>query len=344
MNKEQISESLRQLDAAENIVILGHRNPDGDAIGATLGLAHYLRAKGKNCTVMMPNDFPKFLAWIPGASDILIFEHYPAKAVGLLKSADLVYTLDFNHFSRVGEEMQRALEGLESNFIMIDHHQQPEGYAVVTYSDPSMSSTCEMVYHYIAALGDQELLTKELAQCLYVGIMTDTGSFRFAATTSTTHRIIAHLMDLGAKNDYIHQQVYDTNSESRMALLGTALRNMVVLADRQVAYITLSKEELESGAYKKGDTEGFVNYGLSLEGIVFAVIFIENIGEEYIKISFRSKGSFSVNEFARAHFQGGGHDNAAGGRSEMNMADTIEKFESLLPTYQQQIAESISCE
>lgn len=289
----------------------------------------------------MPNEFPDFLKWMPGAEDILLFETHPGKATGVLKNADLIFTLDFNHFSRVGNDMQPTLEALDTHFIMIDHHQQPADYATVTYSNASMSSTCEMVYHFITALGKIKLLNQDIAHCLYAGIMTDTGSFRFSATTSTTHKIVAHLIDLGAKNHYIHQKVYDTNSPSRLTLLGIALKNMVVLPEHKTAFITLSRQEMEMVDFKKGDTEGFVNYGLGLKGIVFAAIFIENIGEAYIKISFRSKGTFSVNQFARNYFNGGGHDNAAGGRSNTSMEETIAYFKDLLPKHETQLAQSL---
>jgi len=193
-----------------------------------------------------------------------------------------------------------------------------------------MSSTCEMVYNFIEYLGDTDKITPEMANCMYAGIMTDTGSFKFPSTTSQTHQVIASLIDKGAENTEIHRQIYDTNSPSRLHLLGTALNNMVILNQYRTSYITLSQEELDKYGYKKGDTEGFVNYGLTIEGIRFAVIFIENKEEGIIKISFRSVGDFSVNEFARAHFHGGGHDNAAGGKSDLSIEATITKFVSLL--------------
>ena len=233
--------------------------------------------------------------------------------------------------------MQQALEASEATFIMIDHHQEPANYADYTYSDTSMSSTCEMVYHFIERLRAKNKITPEIASCLYTGIMTDTGSFRFSSTTPNTHRVVADLIEKGAENSKIHQDVFDTNSESRLQLLGVALQNLKVNRQFRTAYITISQEELDAHNFKKGDTEGFVNYGLSLDGIVFAAIFIENKQEGIIKISFRSKGDFSVNTFARAHFNGGGHNNAAGGRSEMSMNDTIVEFNKLLPEYKEQL-------
>lgn len=336
MNLEDIKRIKGLLSTPQRIAIIPHKNPDGDAIGSTLGLWHYLNNMGQNATIVSPNDAPKFLKWMPGSDKILNFEVENAQAVRVLKEATLIFTLDFNHLGRVGQ-MQSNLEEATADFIMIDHHQEPSDYALVTYSDVTMSSTCEMVYNFINFLGDTDKITAEMANCLYAGIMTDTGSFKFSSTTSTTHRIVADLIDRGAKNTYIHNVVFDTNSPSRLHLLGCALKNMVILEDYATAYITLSQEELDTYNYKKGDTEGFVNYGLTLDGIRFAVIFIENKEEGIIKISFRSEGDFSVNEFARAHFQGGGHHNAAGGKSDVSLKETEEYFVSLLPKYKNDI-------
>jgi len=220
---------------------------------------------------------------------------------------------------------------------MIDHHQAPDDYALVTYSDVSKSSTCEMVYEFINYLGDIDTITAEMANVLYTGIMTDTGSFKFKSTTSRTHIIIADLIEKGAQNTAIHRQIYDTNSPSRLHLLGCALKNMVILEQYRTAYITLSQDELDRYQFKKGDTEGFVNYGLTLEGIIFALIFIENKEEGIIKISLRSVGEFSVNEFSRKHFEGGGHTNAAGGKSDESMEQTIQNFLGYLEAYKKEL-------
>ena len=216
---------------------------------------------------------------------------------------------------------------------MVDHHQEPSDYAKIMYSDVHMSSTCEMVYHLLDYLDATDEITSEMANCIYTGIMTDTGSFKFKATTSTTHRIIADLIDKGADNTAIHSRIYDTNSPSRLHLLGCALKNMVILEAYNTTYITLSQEELDQYKFNKGDTEGFVNYGLTLENIRFAVIFIENKEEGILKISFRSAGDFDVNNFARQFFNGGGHTNAAGGKSDFSIAKTTSYFESLLPQF-----------
>ncbi len=229
--------------------------------------------------------------------------------------------------------MESVLAESKAIKIMIDHHQAPDDYATYVFSDVSMSSTSEMVYHFINFLDDSELIDRDIATCLYTGIMTDTGSFRFPSTSSKTHEIIAHLIEKGASNSEIHNNVFDTNSYKSLQLLGCALTNLKVVPELRTAYITLSQEELNRYDYKKGDTEGIVNYGLSLENIVLAAIFIEDKQEGIIKISLRSKGDFSVNDMARAHFNGGGHINAAGGKSYLSLNDTVEKFISILPSY-----------
>lgn len=337
MNFEIIDAVKKLLAEPQKIVIVPHKNPDGDAIGSTLGLWHYLRNNGQEAVIVVPNDYPKFLKWMPGSGDILNFERENAQAKSKIKEATVVFTLDFNHLGRIGQ-MEKPLEEATASFVMIDHHQAPSDYAEIVYSDVNMSSTCEMVYNFIEALdGGTDKITAEIANCLYTGIMTDTGSFKFRSTTGRTHRVVADLIDKGAENTEIHHRVFDTNTPARLHLLGCALKNMVILEKYRTAYITLSQEELDAHDYQKGDTEGFVNYGLTLEGIMFAVIFIENKEEGIIKISFRSIGDFSVNEFARNHFEGGGHNNAAGGRSTLTLTETVERFEALLEKYQEQL-------
>lgn len=332
----RILEITAELDTAENIVIVPHKGPDGDAMGSSLGLYHFLKDKGHTVHVISPNDYPHFLKWLPGNEEVIIYESEKEKADKLISEAEVVFTLDFNHLSRCGL-MQDSLMTSEAVFVMIDHHQEPSDYADYTYSDANMSSTCEMVYRFIDKLRASKKITPQIATCLYTGIMTDTGSFRFASTSSDTHRVIADLIDKGAKNDRIHNNIFDTNSENKLQLLGTALKNLKVNKDLRTAYISLSHEELDRHNFKKGDTEGFVNYGLSLEGIIFAVIFIEKENEDMVKISFRSKGDFDVNKFARTHFDGGGHINAAGGRSDLSLNDTIVKFNRILPEYKEEL-------
>ncbi|WCO00729.1 DHH family phosphoesterase [Psychroserpens ponticola] len=336
MNKDDINSIKTLLSSPKAIVIIPHKNPDGDAIGSTLGLYHYLKQYNHNVTIIAPNDYPHFLKWMPEEHSILKYDNKKEDCDALIYNAELIFTLDFNSLGRIGN-METVVSNSESIKIMIDHHQQPDDYAKYMYSDVSMSSTCEMVFNFIEMLNDVNKINSDIATCLYTGIMTDTGSFRFASTTSATHTIIGQLIQKGANNSEIHNNIYDTNSYARLQLLGRALSNLKVIPEYRTAYITLTQEELNTFDFKKGDTEGFVNYGLSLKGIIFAAIFIESHQDEIIKISLRSKGDFSVNELSRAHFHGGGHTNAAGGKSDLNLKETIEKFISILPTYKKDL-------
>ena len=332
MNTAEILDLKKILSTPKKVVIVPHKNPDGDAMGSTLGLYHYLEKLGHSATVIAPNDYPEFLKWIPGTESVVIHEKELAVADALISDADLIFTLDFNALHRCGA-MEIPIENSKAIKVMIDHHQQPDAYAAFMYSDVTMCSTCQMVYHFIEKMGDLDLIDITIGEALYTGIMTDTASFRFPLTTSTTHRVIAHLIDVGVEKSKIHNSVYDTNSFGRLQLLGCALNNLRFLENFKTAYISLSNKELDAHGFEKGDTEGLVNYGLSLKGAKFAVIFIEHKEESIIKISFRSKGSFDVNEFARTHFHGGGHKNASGGRSTLNLEDTIANFISILEDY-----------
>jgi len=340
MNKNEIKEIKALLSSSQNVVIVPHRNPDGDAIGACLALYHYLKNTGHNATVVAPNDYPDFLKWLPGSKDVYKFDMQNRQSKKAIDEASIVFLLDFNALHRVGSDMQNTLEEFAGNFVMIDHHQEPDPIAKFLYSDVSICSTCQMVYHFLEKLADLEAINADIATCIYTGIMTDTGSFRFPSTTSTTHRIIADLIDRGADNAKIHNNVYDTNSYSKIQLLGRALSNMKVITALKTAYISLSQDELNEFNYKKGDTEGIVNYALSLKGIIFAVIFIEDVEQKIIKISLRSKGEFSVNKFSRTHFNGGGHDNAAGGKSIESLDATILNFLKIIPAYKNDLLHS----
>ena len=339
MTKQDISEIKSLLASPKKIAIVTHKNPDGDAIGSSLALFHYLTKINHFVTVITPNDYPDFLKWVPGQDLILKFDSQNSQSVEALNNADIIFTLDFNAFHRAGD-MENTLAENKSLKIMIDHHQQPDPYAKYTYSDVSMSSTCEMIYNFIEMLGNLDHLDSNMATAIYLGIMTDTGSFRFNSTTSRTPRVIADLIDKGAENTFIHNQVYDTNSYNRLQLLGCALSNLKVLPEYRAAYITLTLSELQRFDYKKGDTEGFVNYALSLDNIVLAAIFIEDAQQNIVKISLRSKGDFSVNLMSRSHFEGGGHTNAAGGKSDLPIKETVEKFISILPQYKSALNEA----
>lgn len=336
MTATEIQELKDKFSKPVKVVIIPHKNPDGDAIGSCLGLYHFLKQYSCELSIVSPNEFPDFLKWMPGANDILIHETQLSQAKQRIESADLVFTLDFNSLSRING-VADTLQHFNGDYIMIDHHQAPDSYAKYTYSDTTMSSTCEMVYNFIQMMGEDQKINADIATCLYCGIMTDTGSFQFPSTSSTTHRVVADLMDKGADNAGIYNAIYHHSSFNKLQLLSTALKNLVELPEYNTVYITLSKQELSSHNYQKGDTEGFVNYGLSIKGIKFAVIFIESQQEEIVKISLRSKGDFSVNEFARTHFSGGGHTNAAGGRSALSLADTVTKFKEIISDYKDQL-------
>ncbi len=337
MTKKTLSTIERLLNEQKKIVVIPHQNPDGDAVGSSLGLAIFLEKMEHKVTVVAPNDYPKFLKWLPKSKSVIQFELQTKKATNKLKEAELIFILDFNALHRVGKEMEAVLKELKTPMVMIDHHQQPDDFTSLVYSDTSICSTCQMVYQFIDRLNRLEKIDADIATCLYTGIMTDTGSFKFNSTTSKTHRITADLIDRGANNAKIHSQVYDTNTYGRLQLLGRALSNLKVLPEFNTAYITISEADKKEFNFKKGDTEGFVNYGLSIKGINLAVIFIEDAKQGIVKMSLRSKGDFSVNLLARKYFNGGGHNNAAGGRYKKNLSETIVYFLTILPEYKSEL-------
>ena len=330
MKKEAIESILELLATPKKIAIIPHKNPDGDAMGSTLGLYHFLLKLNHEPVVVAPNNFPNFLAWLPGSEKILIFENEVDKTTKILQEASIVFTLDFNALHRVGTEMENVLKTLQSPFIMIDHHQKPDDYAKYMFSDTNYGSTCEMLYHFISQLGFLNLIDKTSGTCIYTGILTDSGSFRYPKTTGATHRIVADLIDLGVENTNIPSLLFDNNSYERLQLMGCAFQNLKIISEKNTSYTTLSQKELDSFNYVKGDTEGLVNYGLTIKGIIFAAIFIENQAEKIIKISFRSQGNFDVNIFSRTYFEGGGHINAAGGKSSLSLDETILKFTDII--------------
>lgn len=329
MENFDINKIKSLLSKPKKIVIVPHRNPDGDAMGSTLGLYHFLLKLNHHVVVISPNEFPDFLNWMPAAEKVLIYEKQKTEAKSLINEAEIIFTLDFNALYRVGE-MENALQSADCTFVMIDHHEKPDNFAEFTYSNTDFGSTCEMVYNLISYLDHIPLIDKTIGTCLYTGILTDSGSFKYPKTTVKTHRIVAELIDLGVENSLIPNLLFDNYSYNRLQLLGRALQNMKVLEKYHTSYIALSQAELDQFKHVKGDTEGIVNYGLTIKGIEFAAIFIENKEENIIKISFRSQGNFDVNQFAREHFNGGGHLNAAGGKSELSLQDTITKFEKII--------------
>lgn len=324
-------QTVKDLLAEQPVIsIIPHKNPDGDAVGSCLGLYHYLKQLGCNATVVAPNDFPNFLKWMPAATDILIYDNEPEKATAQIEASTLIFTLDFNSLKRA-DTLTPLLEASVATFVMIDHHEAPEEYAKVTFSQPEASSTCEMVYVFIEAMGGALQIGAEIATCLYTGIMTDTGNFKYQSTHSNTYRVAAALIDRGANNSEINGKVYDTNSFDRLQLLSASLQNMVFLKEYHAAYITLTAEELQRFNFRKGDTEGFVNYGLTIEGSKLAAIFIQE--GNFVKISLRSKGNVDVNMLAREHFKGGGHINAAGGRYDGTIEQAVALFREVIPVF-----------
>ena len=324
MDKQLLEEFKKALITQKKIVIIPHKNPDGDALGSSLALQAFLTKTGHNSQIISPNEYPEFLDWMPGQKKIKKFSDALDESIQRIETADIIFTLDFNQLSRI-DQLGPFVEKSNALKIMIDHHEHPGDYASITFSDSTKGSTCEMVYELISHL-DRDQMDEAIASCLYTGIMTDTGSFRFPSTTARTHQVVSKLIENGAQPHLINQKIYDTNSINRLRLLGTALKNLKKIDSTPVVYITLSQEELNQNKFKKGDTEGFVNYGLSLKGILLAVIMIENEVEKIIKMSFRSKGSFDVNKFAKKHFNGGGHINAAGGVSSLTLDETVEQF------------------
>ena len=337
MKHTELIKHLKEiLNTPKKIVIIPHRNPDGDAIGSSLGLHHVVKQLGHTSTIVAPNDIPHFLAWMPGFEDILIYDNNKAEAQKEIKSADYIFTLDFNALHRTGDEMGTYLASISKPFIMIDHHQMPDDYAILTFSDTSFGSTCELLFTIIDQMGFEDKINKDAATCIYTGIVTDSGSFRFPKTTANTHRTVALLIEKGIDNSTIHNALFDNSSYNRLQLMGRALQNLHIIPNTQSSYLYLSEKDLHEFTHQKGDTEGFVNYGLSIKGIDLTAFFIERKDEGIIKISFRSQGNFDANQLARKYFEGGGHINAAGGKSYLSLEETIKKYTDIVKNKKQE--------
>jgi phosphoesterase RecJ-like protein len=331
-----LSEFYPSLSHPSRAVITMHQKPDGDAMGSALGLYHFLIAMGHEVTVISPTNWAEFLNWMPGVDQVIDFEARKDKALGIIREAHHIFCLDFNVLHRTKQMEQPLLEATATR-ILIDHHEQPQVDAFdFGNSNTEKSSTCEMVYDFIVDSGHADKLTLAAAECLYTGLMTDTGSFRFPSTTASVHRMVAALKELGLNHTRIHENIYDNFLENRLKFIGFALLNrMEVFYEYNTAFMYITKQDLQRFSIKTGDTEGLVNYLLTIQGIRFGAIVIDREGER--KWSFRSKGSFDVNTFARQHFNGGGHFNAAGGGSYDSLEATIEKFKQVLPSYQSQL-------
>ncbi len=304
-------------------------------MGSSLGLYNFLIRKNHRVNVITPNAYPDFLKWLPGNDKVTEFEGNEDKCDVLVKKAQLIFCLDFNVLRRI-EKLGELVKKSKATKILIDHHLQPEKFATYMLCEKKSCSTAQLVFDFITMLGEKNLINKKVANCLYTGIMTDSLNFKINTTSAHTHRVVAELIEAGAQNSFAYEKVFDTNSENRIRLLGHCLaKEMKVLAEYNAAFIALSASDLKKFNFQKGDTEGVVNYPLSIEGIKFSALFTQQKDE--IRISFRSKGDFDVNTFARKHFNGGGHLNAAGGDAKTTIDEVVTKFVNLLPEYKEEL-------
>jgi len=323
-----IQDAFPLLITPKKIFITTHHKPDGDAIGSMLGLYHYLVKKGHQVTAVSPNEVPDFLAWVPGVAELHNYEAESRKCEDAFRAADIIFCLDFNDPMRT-KHLTRLIEETTQPRIMIDHHLFPKPLWDYGMSIPEKSSTCEMVYDFINLCGDNALIDEEIAQCLYTGVLTDTGSFRYPATTASTHLMAADLKQKGLKHSIIHEEINDSWTLARMQFMGyVLLERMEIFPNLQSGLIALSRQDLKNFDMNLSDTEGLVNQPLSIRGIRFATLITERNDE--VRLSFRSKGDFDVNSFARLHFSGGGHLNASGGRSNLSFNETVAYFKQIL--------------
>lgn len=332
IKQDLIDHFERWFNRADNIVLVSHVSPDGDAIGSTLALWHFFNSQGKKATVIVPNNFPEFLKWLPGAREILCYDKRKEQADELMDKADIICCLDFNAAKRV-DTMQEKLLSAGTRKIMIDHHLYPEDFCKITISHPEICSTSELVFRLICRMGYWESLSYECAQCIYTGMMTDTGGFTYNSNNPEIYFIISQLLSKGIDKDDIYRKVFNNQSESRMRMMGFMLCNrMAVYHDFASALITLSREDMKGFNPQKGDTEGFVNIPLSIKGICFSVFLRED--ENMIKVSLRSTGNFPCNKVAEEFFNGGGHKNASGGEFYGKMEDAVALIKQAMVKYQ----------
>ncbi len=324
------------LSQPRKVVVTTHHKPDADALGSSLGLAGYLKKKGHQVQVITPSDYPNFLSWMPGNEEVIAYDTSKNTLVaGKVREAEIIFCLDFSALGRI-YDMADMVRQSSAKKVMVDHHLEPEDFADFVQWDTSAASTAQLVYQLILELGDRAVIDVNIASCLYAGLMTDTGGFRHNNTRHDEFLIASDLVSLGANPSRISKLVYETNTLERLRLTGFVLsEKLVVLEEYKTAYITLTDQELKRFSSQTGDTEGLVNYGLSIQGIKMAAFIYKR--KDDVKLSFRSLGNFSVSALARDHFEGGGHKNAAGGQSKLSLEDTIQKFLKLLPTYKEQL-------
>ena len=333
---ERIEKLKEVLSKPKKIVITTHRGPDGDAIGSSLALYNLLTKNNHSVSVVTPNDYASFLHWLPGNDNVVEYESSKDKAVDLVNSAEVIFMLDFNDISRI-DGLSKYVSSSNAYKILIDHHQDPHNdIADLIFSEPTICSTAQLLFEIIDQMKMSHYIDRDIAECIYVGIMTDTGSFKYSSTTSKTHNIIARLIDFGARSTVIHDLVYDNYSADRMKLLGYCLNDkLILMPENKSAIISLTNVELKKFNFKKGDTEGVINYALAIKDIIFAAFIVER--NNVVKLSLRSKGNFKVNEIAGKYFNGGGHQNAAGGVSDSNVSKTIEKVKEIINQYKEEL-------
>ncbi|HHW80961.1 MAG TPA: bifunctional oligoribonuclease/PAP phosphatase NrnA [Bacteroidales bacterium] len=338
IGEKQLLNSQEQIEKAQKIVLVTHLSPDGDAMGSSLGLYHYLQDLGKEVRVVVPNAFPYFLKWMNGAKDIVVNTYIPTVAEAFIKNADLIFCLDFNTLKRIGA-LGELVEQSSAKKILIDHHLDPDEDFDVVISYPKISSTSEIVFRLITQLGDFERITSTVAECIYTGMMTDTGGFTYNSNDPEIFEIISMLLKKGVDRDHIYREVFNNYSEQRFRLLGFTLsQRMKIYPERKASLIYLSLEDQKQFNLTKGDTEGFVNYPLSIKGVLFSVFIRED--DELTKVSLRSQGDFPCNKFAADFFNGGGHLNASGGEFYGSVEDAISLFEEGLEKYADLLEES----
>jgi len=332
----QLLEFKEFMGMPRQVVIVTHHKPDADALGSSLGLGAYLKKLGHSVSVITPSDYPSFLNWMTGNDDVIIYQESNKEEIsGLIASAEMIFCLDFSALGRINH-LGELINKTSAKKVLIDHHLEPEHFADFEKWDVKAASTAGLVYELIQELGDRDKIDASIADCLYAGLMTDTGGFRHNNTRREEFLIAADLVTLGANPTRVSKLIYDTNSLERLRLMGFVLsEKLIVLPEYRTAYMTLTQDELKKFGSQTGDTEGFVNYGLSIAGIRLSVMFHERKDE--VKLSFRSLGDFSVNDFARKHFSGGGHKNASGGSSKIPLEHTVEKFLSVLPAYKESL-------
>ncbi|WP_321333470.1 DHH family phosphoesterase [uncultured Bacteroides sp.] len=334
IEQTKIDHFTKWLERADKIVIVSHVSPDGDAIGSSLGLWHFLDAQDKAVNVIVPNAFPDFLKWMPGSRDILLYDRYKEFAGKLIAEADVICCLDFNALKRI-DSMADAVAASPARKIMIDHHLHPEDFCDITVSHPEISSTSELIFRLLCRMGSFSDISKEGAECIYTGMMTDTGGFTYNSNSREIYFIISELLSKGIDKDDIYRKVYNTYSESRLRLMGHVLSEMKVYTPYNAALISLTRAEQGKYDYIKGDSEGFVNIPLSIKNVCFTCFLREDTEKQMIKISLRSVGKFPCNKFAADFFNGGGHLNASGGEYFGSMAEAVKVFEQGLEKYKE---------